>query len=145
MQATQIEIYYESMSLLHYNDMMELWKSTDGVGMGKGDSKEEMAMFLNRNEGLSFIAKSGDQLIGTILCGHDGRRGYIYHVAVDKIFRFKGIARKLVEMSMEGLKKSGIGKCHLFVFKTNTEAQAFWSQTDWNERVDLVIMSKSID
>jgi ribosomal protein S18 acetylase RimI-like enzyme len=138
------EINYEKLTSDHYNEVITLWLRTEGVGVGKGDDPDELNFFLNRNEHLSFIAKSDDQIIGTILCGHDGRRGYIYHLAVDKGFRCKGIGKKLVELSVKGLKDAGIGKCHLFVYNDNVNAQVFWSRIGWKERTDLVIMSGDI-
>jgi ribosomal protein S18 acetylase RimI-like enzyme len=137
-------ISYEKLLAKHYDEVITLWMRTEGVGLGKGDNKDELTVFLEQNKGFCFIARFENKIIGTILCGHDGRRGYIYHVAVDKDFRRQGIAKKMVEIGLEGLKKTGIGKCHLFVFKFNTEAQSFWSETGWKERTDLVIMSKDI-
>jgi ribosomal protein S18 acetylase RimI-like enzyme len=135
---------YEKLLPKHYNEVTTLWMKTEGVGLGKGDTEEELTNFLERNEGFCYIARNDNQIVGTLLCGHDGRRGYLYHVAVDKDFRMKGIAKKMVEMSLKELKNAGIGKCHLFVFKSNTEAQSFWSEIGWKERADLVVMSKDI-
>ncbi len=139
-----MEIKYEKLLSHHYNEVINLWLHTEGVGVGMGDDEEELAVFLVKNEDLCFVAKADEEIVGTILCGHDGRRGYVYHVAVDSDYRYLGIAKTLVDMSIKGLKEAGIGKCHLFVFKNNTSAQSFWSHNGWNERTDLFIMSKTI-
>ncbi|MBN2726896.1 GNAT family N-acetyltransferase [Candidatus Mcinerneyibacteriota bacterium] len=125
----------------HYETVYSLWSETPGIGLSTSDGKEEIASFLKRNPGLSFIALSGEETAGTILCGHDGRRGYIYHLCVSPHFRHQGIAATLMEKSLEGLRRSGIKKCHLFVLKENREGYAFWTHSSWQERTDLTVFS----
>jgi ribosomal protein S18 acetylase RimI-like enzyme len=93
------------------------------------------------NQGLSFGAFYKDKLIGTVLCGTDGRRGYIYHIAVEKEYRRKNIGSKLVSLSIEALKKKGIEKCHIFVFKNNENGNAFWEKAGWKKREDINVFS----
>ena len=112
--------------------------------MSDADKKENIEKFLTRNKGLSYICKIKDRIIGTILCGHDGRRGYVYHVTVAKEYRGKGIGKGLVEKSLERLKAEGIQKCHLFVFADNVTGNAFWASTGWSKREDIFVYSKSI-
>ena len=92
---------------------------------------------------MSYCCEEHDSIIGTILCGHDGRRGYIYHVTVALEYRGRGIGRLLVEKSLERLKVEGINKCHLFVFADNTIGNAFWTASGWTKREDIFVYSKS--
>lgn len=134
------------LTIPDYHDAINLWKSCPGVAIRDADSRENIKRYLNRNQGLSFKAvKNKDkQLVGTILCGHDGRRGYIHHLAVSSNCRNQGIGRKLVETSLYGLKKQGIEKCHLFVFVENIEAKKFWEELGWKVREEINMMSLNI-
>lgn len=78
------------MSIYDYEMMLELWKQTPGIGLSNADSKDNIGLFFERNSGLSFVCEIERKIIGTVLCGHDGRRGYIYHLAVDSAFRKQG-------------------------------------------------------
>ena len=118
-----------------------LWRRTDGVGLSEADTWENIAAFLHRNPGFSHVALTGGVLSGVILCGHDGRRGYIHHLAVDSRRRRRGIGSRLVTAALSALKRAGIGKCHLFVFADNREGIAFWENIHWKLRRDLVMMS----
>jgi ribosomal protein S18 acetylase RimI-like enzyme len=124
-----------------YEEVAALWESSPGVGIYPGDDRETIARFLDRNPGLSFVGRDDTELVGAVLCSHDGRRGYITHLAVDAAFRRHGIGRALVERCLDALRREGIAKAHLFVFRTNREAQAFWRRVGWHERDDLVTMS----
>ena len=124
-----------------YESAFSLWAKTPGIGLSASDGKEEIASFLERNPGLSFIALHGEEVAGTILCGHDGRRGYIYHLCVSPAFRYQGIAAALTDKSLEALRKSGIKKCHLFVLKDNSKGYAFWAHSPCQERTDLTVFS----
>jgi len=132
------------LTISDYDDAIALWKSCFGVSIRDADSRENIERYLNRNQGLSFKAIKGDKLVGTILCGHDGRRGYINHLAVGYGDRTQGIGRKLVETSLYELKKQGIEKCHLFVFVENIEATKFWEKLGWKHREDINMMSLNI-
>lgn len=127
-----------------YSELLELWSRTSGMGLNEADSEVNIRKFLKRNKKLSFCYKEEDNIIATILCGHDGRRGYIYHVAVAPSFRGRGIGRSLVEESLQRLKDAGIDKCHLFVFAENALGNAFWNSTGWVKRKDLFIYSRNI-
>jgi N-acetylglutamate synthase len=87
------------------------------------------------------VAYHGEALVATALCGHDGRRGYLYHLAVLPEYRLRGIARAVCERCLSALRAAGITKCHLFVFTTNHRAQAFWQSLNWTRREDLVVYS----
>jgi predicted acetyltransferase len=120
-----------------FQEMLELWKRTPGVGITMEDSEENIIKFFLRNMGISFVYKSDDRIVGTSLCGHDGRRGYIYHTAVSPEYRGKGIGRTLVERNLDSLRAEGIAKCRIFVFNSNEIGNAFWKRSGWVTRDDL--------
>jgi putative acetyltransferase len=132
----------QTMTPDHYDQLTALWTSSEGVGLSETDSEENISRYLVRNPGLSFVAFENNQLIGAVLCGHDGRRGYIHHLAIANTHRHKGIGRSLVSRCIKALRAAGIDKCHLFVFTTNHDAQVFWIKTGWMHRTDLVVMSR---
>ncbi len=129
------------MTLVDYEVMYELWLACEGVGLGDSDGREQIGLFLARNPGTSFVAEVNGRLVGTILGGHDGRRGYIHHTAVHPDCRRKGIGQQLVARCLAALRARGILKCHLFVHQTNKAAQAFWRSIGWHDRADLLLMS----
>lgn len=125
-----------------YEEMFELWKNTPGMGISEADSKIKMHQFLLNNLGLSFCFKEGNRIVATSLCGHDYRRGYIYHTAVLPEYRGRGIARMLVRKNLEQLKTAGIEKCHLFVLGNNELGKSFWHSTGWTRRNDICVYSR---
>lgn len=127
-----------------FPEMLELWKRTPGIGITREDTEENMIKFLVRNKGMSFVCKNDNRIVGTSLCGHDGRRGYIYLTAVSPEHRGKGIGRLLVEKNLEELRKAGIGKCRLFVLSDNELGHAFWRKTGWVVREDIATYSKEL-
>ena len=137
-------ISLSEMAISDYDRVLALWQKTHGLGLSDADSREEIGGFLKRNPGLCFICKEGELLIGTILCGHDGRRGYIYHLAVDEAYRKKGIGRQLTQKSLDALQRIGIAKCHLFVYRNNEEAELFYDRMGWQKRTTLDIFSKDV-
>lgn len=101
--------------------------------------------FLERNPGISFIAEINGNLAGSILAGHDGRRGYLYHLAVEPNVRRKGIGRQLVQASLKKLQEKGILKCHIFIFNTNETGKTFWESVGWSCREDITVASLRIE
>ena len=132
------------LTMNDYDEVIALWRATPGIGLSDADSREEIAGYLTRNPGLSFVAREDGRLVGAVLCGSDGRRGYLHHLAVRPDARRQGIGQALVESCLDGLRSAGIHKCHIFVYAGNKEGQAFWDRTGWKLRTDLVIMSKDI-
>jgi putative acetyltransferase len=137
-------IEIESMTIQDYDEVYDLWKNSEGIGLSDADSRDGITNFLERNPDLSFVARDGGQFVGAALCGHDGRRGYIHHLAVAKSHRRQGIGRSLVGRCMFALMRIGIPKCHLFVFGDNEEAIEFWQKVGWTERVELMMMSQQL-
>jgi ribosomal protein S18 acetylase RimI-like enzyme len=118
-----------------------LWDATEGVGLSDADSLENVRRFLERNPGLSFVATDSDVLVATILCGHDGRRGLIHHLAVASSHRRRGLGRQLVRRAIAALREEGIQKCHLLVFHQNVAGRAFWERIGAEERTTIGIFS----
>jgi ribosomal protein S18 acetylase RimI-like enzyme len=133
-----------AFSMDDYAEVMALWHTIEGVGLSAADQPERIAAYLARNPGMSLVAREDGALVGAALCGHDGRRGYLHHLAVRPDRRGRGIGRELVAGCLAALAAEGIDKCHLFVFKDNLEGQAFWRKLGWQERLDLMVMSKKI-
>jgi ribosomal protein S18 acetylase RimI-like enzyme len=124
-----------------YKAVMALWTESEGIGLSTSDSLESIEKFLQRNQGLSFVATVEMDIVGAVLCGHDGRRGYLHHLAVARSHRRRGIGRRLVTQSLNALGKRGIEKCHLVVFESNPAARDFWHNIGWTLRKELVMMS----
>lgn len=133
---------YREINIKDYKNIISLWRETPGIGISSADSKDNISRFLERNKGLCFICEFNDNIVGTILCGHDGRRGYIYHMCVHDNHRRKGIGKKLVSLSLENMKSCGIEKCHIYVFGDNYLGISFWKKTGWKKRDDLFMFSK---
>ena len=119
------------MTIDDYDEVYHLWEQTEGLSLEEGDSREAIEIYLNRNQGLCFVAYADDQIIGTVLCGHEGRRGTLRHIAVKRGYRGKGIARALIKQSLSALSKDGIKKCNTFVMDENVEGLRFWEHIGW--------------
>ena len=133
------------MNMGDYENAIFLWKHTEGIELSGADGRDHISHFLEKNSGLCFCAYNGKSLIGTILCGEDGRRGYIYHLAVEKDFRKLGAGKELVKISLLALRKLGIQKCHLFVVADNYLGKHFWQHIGWELRDDIEVMSIEIN
>jgi ribosomal protein S18 acetylase RimI-like enzyme len=129
------------MTIADYDEVRALWQRSEGIDLSGADSRSSITRFLERNPGLSFVARDGEQLVGAVLCGHDGRRGYIDHLVVSKTHRRQGIGRMLASRCLYNLMQNGIQKWNLFVREDNKDAIAFWSKLGWQQRVELVTMS----
>jgi ribosomal protein S18 acetylase RimI-like enzyme len=125
------------MTLDDYEAVIDLMKRTPGVTVRDADSRESTARYLERNPGLSFVAETERAIAGCVMCGHDGRRGYLQHLVVLPEYRRQGLAASLVECCLSGLEREGIVKCHLDVIRTNTAAARYWSGQGWNLRTDI--------
>jgi len=120
-----------------YDQVYAIWKVAEGVGLGESDSREAVRRFVRRNPGLSQVAVSEGRVIAAVLCGHDGRRGYLHHLAVARRWRRKGVGRTLVSTCLESLRREGIPKCNLFLFAGNGPGKVFWKRLGWVVRADL--------
>lgn len=121
-----------------YDALYALWLSCAGMGLNdRDDSPEGIAAFLRRNPTTCFAAEEGGRMIGCILAGHDGRRGYIYHTAVYPDCRRRGVGSALVTAAVEALKAEGISKAALLVFRRNEKGNAFWEKQGFTAREDV--------
>ncbi len=130
----------------NYRDVYELWLSCKGMGLNNlDDSEQGINTFLKRNPDTCFTAYEDDKVVGVILAGSDGRRGYIYHTAVDPHCRKRGIATALVNAVVDAMKNIGINKVALVVFRRNESGNEFWEKLGFTERSDLVYRNKAIN
>ena len=135
----------KAMTVENYNEIMNLWKNTDGVGLsGNDDSKKSIKIFLEKNPNTCFVAEYNNEIIGTIMAGNDGRRGHIYHLMVTPEHRKKGLGKKLLKKTEKALKKDGVRKILLVVFKKNKTGNTFWENNGYEIRNDLNYRNKKI-
>jgi ribosomal protein S18 acetylase RimI-like enzyme len=134
------------MTINDYNEIIKLWKSTDGVGLsGKDDSQKSIRLFLEKNPNICFVAENKNkEIIGTIMAGNDGRRGHIYHLMVKPEYRKNGLGQILREKTEKALKKEGIRKLFLVVFAKNKIGNKFWENNGYKTRKDLIYRDKKI-
>jgi ribosomal protein S18 acetylase RimI-like enzyme len=128
-----------------YDAVYALWLAAPGIGLNStDDSREGIEAYLSRNPNTCFVAENGGALAGVILCGHDGRRGYIHHTAVAISERGRGVGRTLVEKALGALRGEGIAKAALVCFKDNDTGNAFWEALGFSRRDDLVYRNREI-
>ena len=153
------KIETREFSIEDYQAAVELWKKVEGVEIAEGDSRDEIAQYLSRNPGLSrlaFVSRSttepagagrrgresprglmsreaNQSIVGIALCGHDGRRGYIYHLAVDPNFQRRGLGKRLLDECLQGLRGAGVTRVLVMVAKDNPRGRDFWRRNGWEE------------
>ena len=127
-----------TMTIEDYEQVYALWKKIHGFGLRSiDDSRDGVEKFLKRNPTTSVVATEDGKIVGAILCGHDGRRGCLYHVCVDEAYRRRGIGKAMVVQSMEALKEEGISNVSLIAFTQNDIGNAFWNTIGWTKREDM--------
>lgn len=133
------------MTMNDYEQIYDLWINTPGLGLNNlDDSKPGIEKYLKRNPDTCFVAEEEGKIVGVILSGHDGRRGFIYHTIVHQDYRRYGIGKSLVTYALEALEQEGIHKVALVAFKRNEVANAFWEKMGFIDRTDLVYRNKNI-
>ena len=134
------------MTLRNYDAVFALWRETPGVGLdADSDSRAAIGRHLKRNPGLSFVACVGGRIVGAVLSGHDGRRGYLHHLAVAETHRRQGIGQALVSRCLAALARRHIPKCNIFVLRTNASGIAFWLHQAWLRREQVRLLQKLVD
>lgn len=129
-----------------YNQVYELWLRIHGFGIRSiDDSKENVLRFIRRNPTTTIVAQADGKIVGTLLCGHDGRRGCFYHVCVDEAYRNHGYATRMAQMALEALKEEGINKVNLMAFVTNELGNKFWRDKGWTLRNDVNIYEYNLN
>jgi len=134
-------IEYRNMRIADYQAVVELWQACEGLSIRDADSRAGVERYLARNPGLSFVAELEARIVGSIMAGHDGKRGYIQHLAVAEQARHRGIASRLVASCVDALKAEGIEKSHVHVLKHNRDGNAYWSRLGWRQRTEVVMYS----
>jgi len=133
------------MQIEDYDAVYALWMSCKGMGLNNlDDSPEGIARFLDRNPNTCFVAEDKGAVVGVIIAGNDGRRGYIYHTAVHPERRKAGIGSALLSRALDALKAEGINKVALVVFSRNETGNAFWEKQGFTAREDLVYRNRSL-
>lgn len=133
------------MTMNDYEQIYDLWINTPGLGLNNlDDSKPGIEKYLKRNPDTCFVAEEEGKIVGVILSGHDGRRGFIYHTIVHQDYRRYGIGKSLVTYALEALEQEGIHKVALVAFKRNEVANAFWEKMGFIDRTDLVYRNENI-
>ena len=140
-----MQMEYAEITLADYDAVLELWQQTEHIGLSEADSRENVGAYLVRNPGLSLLVRHQGAVIAAVLCGHDGRRGYLHHLAVNPAFRQQGIGADLVARCLQRLGAVGIDKCNIFLFADNAAGQQFWTRRGWSQRSDLKVFSKPIE
>jgi N-acetylglutamate synthase len=123
----QPEITFRLLAPSDYDHVVALWRRCEGVEVAEGDDRESLTRYLGRNPGLSYVATAAGTVVGASLCGHDGRRGLLYHLAVASEYRGRGIGKQILRMGLKGLRESGISRVIILVAKDNLVGQKFWT------------------
>ena len=131
-------MHITEMVIEHYEDVLRLMQETPGITVRDADSREATERYLLRNPGLSFVAIDNEKLIGCVMCGHDGRRGYLQHLIVAIDYRNKGIGSTLSEKCLSKLEQIGTFKTHIDVLVDNNIANQYWSNRGWVKRTDIL-------
>ena len=127
-----------------YEAACALWNSVEGVEICEGDSRPEILAYLDRNPGLSRVAESAGAVAGAVLCGHDGRRGFIYHLAVAPAFRGRGVGKLLLEECTQGLRAAGMQRAIILVANDNSLGREFWLGNGWEEISEALPMARDL-
>ena len=139
-----MSVTLREFTIADYEAAYALWQGMEGIGLSEADEKANIARYLAHNPGLSFVAEEGGVIVGALLGGSDGRRGFLNHLGVAQSHRRAGVGRALVERSLAALAEQGMRKCHIFVLARNRGGRRFWRKIGWQERTTLVVMSQDV-
>src|SRR6266498_3957862 len=134
------EIEIREFSINDYDAAIELWQRVEGLEIAEGDDRESVAQFLARNPGLSRVATNGSAVVGVALCGHDGRRGHIYHLAVDPAYQRCGRVKRLLDECREGLRTAKVNRVIIMVADDNRRGTRFWEGRGWEKIPGAIAM-----
>lgn len=129
------------MTIDDYEGIIKMFRETPGISIREADSRDATRVYLQRNPGLSFVAVADARIVGCVMSGHDGRRGYLQHLAVKPEYRKQGIGVGLFTACLDALQKIGIYKTHIFVLKTNETGNNFWRNQGWFLRDEINMYS----
>jgi len=125
------KIDIREFSIDDYDAALRLWKQAEGIEVAEGDDKQGVAQFLARNRGLSRVAIDGSVVVGVALCGHDGRRGHIYHLVVDPAYQGRGLGKRLLDDCLDRLRETGVKRAIILVASDNRRGTRFWKRVGW--------------
>jgi ribosomal protein S18 acetylase RimI-like enzyme len=134
------KIEIREFSIHDYDAAIELWQRVEGLEIAEGDDREGIAQFLARNPGLSRVATDGSAIVGVALCGHDGRRGHIYHLAVDPAYQGRGLGKRLLDESLADLRRTGVKRVIIMVADDNASGRQFWKRSGFEEISGAIAM-----
>lgn len=123
-----------------YDSAIQLWHRVEGLEIAEGDDREGIAQFLARNSGLSRVALDGSTIVGVALCGHDGHRGHIYHLAIDPGYQGCGLGKHLLNECLDGLRRAGIKRVIIMVADDNQRGTKFWERVGWEKIPGAILM-----
>jgi len=138
-EINNIEI--RPMTIDDYDKVYKMWQITTKRALSEADSREKIEFYLKRNPNMSQVALSGETVVGTVLCGHDGRRGFIHHMAVRPDYRRHNIAKHMAQKALDALRTEGITKTHIFCYTDNELGQSFWTAMGFERRDDVFVYS----
>ena len=127
------QIDTREFSINDYKAALQLWQRVEGIEIAEGDDQRGIAQFLERNPGLSRVAMDGSAVIGVALCGHDGRRGHIYHLAVDPDYQGRRLGKRLLHECLDSLRRVGLERAIIMVANDNPRGRGFWLRYGWEE------------
>ena len=127
-------------SIKDYDAAIGIWRRVEGLEIAEGDDREGIAQFLTRNPGLSRVAIDGAAVVGVALCGHDGRRGHVYHLAVDPAYQGCGLGKRLLDECLNGLRSAGVKRVIIMVADDNQRGAEFWKRQGWEEISGAILM-----
>ena len=127
-----------------YDGAVALWDGIEGVEICEGDSREEIGEYLKRNPGLSRVAEADGAIVGAALCGHDGRRGWIYHLAVAREYRGRNVGKSLLDDCLRGLREAGLKRAIILVAGDNPAGRKFWLREGWEDLSGAIPMTKEL-
>lgn len=127
-----------------YDAAIALWDGVEGVEICEGDSREEVIEYLKRNPGLSRVAEVDGKIVGVAMCGHDGRRGWIYHLAVAAEYRGQNIGKRVLDDCVEGFRKIGLKRAIILVAADNPAGHRFWLSNGWEDITGAIAMTREI-
>ena len=127
-----------------YESAIALWSGVEGVEISEGDAREEIAHYFKRNPGLSRVVEADGKIVGVALCGHDGRRGWIYHLAVAKTYRRQKVGKLLMDDCVRGLREAGLKRAIILVAGDNPAGHQFWLRNGWEDIDGAIAMTKEL-
>ena len=138
------EVFVRALLAADYEAVVTLWRASEGIGLSKADEFMPICRYLERNPDMSLVAEVDGKIIGAVLCGHDGRRGYLHHLAIAAEFRGQGIGLQLVKDCLGKLSRENIDKCHIFVYPDNDRGLQFWRKVGFAGRMDILLCSRDL-